>query len=380
MPATIEMVPGQTFDPVSLTIDDSNDALATIDFTLDPGTGGVSVCDSSLATCPNPQDSYTDDMTDNSLNTQITAYTAGSRVLHANGTMVDFPNLGDITACDPQGTTTITVTDEPPWAQIKEGDAIVGTTDVGSSISIPVVAGSYLMNYDTGEYPGNPIAKGSVSATPGGISTPQNWRSQGSGYAGVLPTYQNFRDRLPSTFTPANLGTPADEVTLSGGTQYANTGYYYFSHTGDLTFFQALTEGPIDIGTRRVVVFVDGNVTIQTPIRVTPGQGFFMLIATGNIIVDPQVAGPQEVPTLVPDLEGVYYTDQSFETGSLGADLDNQLHVRGMVVAADQVTLQRNLGDDAIKPAEILEYAPDQAMLIPPALAKMNINWRETLP
>jgi len=341
------------------------------------GTGGVSVCDSSLATCP-LQDTYLDDFTiDNALSTQLSAFSAGSRTLRAEGVMLDFPNLGDVTACDPQATTTINIIDQPSWAQFKEGDAITN-----GSISIPVVAGSYLMSYDTDEYPGIPIAEGSVTANPGGISTPQNWRSENPAYEGVLPSFSGFRNRLPSSFTPSGVsGGSADEFELTNGVaEYpTGSGYYFFEHAGsDLTLLES-SDGSIDLGTRRVIIFADGDVSIMSKIRLTPGQGFFMVIATGDIIVAPSVAGPQEDP-LIPDLEGVYYTDQNFETGTTGADLDDQINVRGVVVAGDQITLQRNLGDDALKPGELFEFAPDQAMLIPPALSKMQINWRETLP
>ena len=131
---------------------------------------------------------------------------------------------------------------------------------------------------------------------------------------------------------------------------------------------------------RKVVVFVDGNATISSDILVNDGVGFFMLLAGGNITVSTSVGGSQEdPPPLVPDLEGVYFTDGSFNTGTSGAGADEQLHVRGVVVAGNTVNMQRSVAYEDI-PSDLFEYGPDQSMMIPIALSRRSISWKEVLP
>jgi len=95
------------------------------------------------------------------------------------------------------------------------------------------------------------------------------------------------------------------------------------------------------------------------------------------------VAGLQEEApcktACIPDLEGFYFAGVSFNSGTNGSDLDNQLHLRGAVIAQN-INLERDLDDDSNTPGELFEFAPDLLMQYPVALGNRKIQWREVAP
>ncbi|MFC1600563.1 hypothetical protein ACFL25_00615 [Patescibacteria group bacterium] len=135
----------------------------------------------------------------------------------------------------------------------------------------------------------------------------------------------------------------------------------------------------IDVEDEKVILFVEGDINITSKIRVTPGQGFFMLIASGDITVHPSVGDDDGEP----DLEGIYYTDGSFYTGTNGSGSDTQLHIRGTVVAGNQsgegIVLERS-PSRADVPSELFQYAPDQTLMIPPVFSRKLLIWKEVTP
>jgi hypothetical protein len=46
------------------------------------------------------------------------------------------------------------------------------------------------------------------------------------------------------------------------------------------------------------------------------------------------------------------------------------------------ISLQRDLADDSVTPAELFEYTPDQIIVLlnTPALSSKNMNWKEVAP
>jgi hypothetical protein len=199
-------------------------------------------------------------------------------------------------------------------------------------------------------------------------------------YSGKLPSYSSFRGKVPAYALAGNIINQNTLTDPAFGTQFpSGSGYFYYSYnggSGDLIFQDP--SGVIDIGAKKVIVFADSDVLINSKIGLTKGLGFFMLVARGDITVDPGVGGPQETPP-VPDLEGVYYTDGTFSTGSGGSGLDEQLHTRGVIVALTKVEVDR-IPPSSVIPGELFEFGPDQSMLIPPAFSRRNIEWREVLP
>jgi len=119
------------------------------------------------------------------------------------------------------------------------------------------------------------------------------------------------------------------------------------------------------------VLFVNGNLTIDGRINITPGAGFFMAIASGNILINPGITNGAN-----PELEGVFVTDQNFQTVADSI----RLKVRGMVAAYGRVVLGRNLPDNSTLPAESFEYAPDLLFKIPQSLQLKRTRWKEVSP
>lgn len=352
---------------VSVPIPPSGGIIQNILFTAD-NVYGRTIDDNPLY--PNPDDGEL-------WLVQIEALAIGNGFYTAVATMDD-----GVTKCE--STANITVNPPDAWLQIEGGDVVVGHASRDPialiDISIPVLDPiTYLM---VGTPPGVPIAGGTITTAPGGISS-TDWSVANSPYGGDLPSYDTFRRKIPQTI-PYVLSGLADESTLLNmGTEYpAGSGYYYFSNAGNFDLLEDSTDptNTIDIGNERIVVFVDGNVNIRSNIRLTRGVGFFMLIASGNITIDHSVADPSPgAPDNEPEIEGVYFTDGNFSTGTNGSGLDNQLHIRGVVVAAGQVVPQRSNAYADI-PGELFEYAPDQSMLIPPALSGRSMTWKEVLP
>src|SRR4030042_1905779 len=213
------------------------------------------------------------------------------------------------------------------------------------------------------------------------VNTPGAWCQIMGGDA--MTFSGNISCTVPTNPVPPPVYYVEESTLQSGGTEYpAGSDYYYFEYGGsggDMEFVDDVgSDGIINLGNRKVVIFVhDTNgVNFNNKINVTKGQGFFMLITEGDIVVDPSVGGDNDG---VPELVGVYYSDGNFNTEKGGAGTDQQFHVRGIVVAGKQVVMQRSPAE-ANTPGEIFEYGPDQSMLIPPELSQKSITWKEVLP
>jgi len=147
-------------------------------------------------------------------------------------------------------------------------------------------------------------------------------------------------------------------------------GYKWYFREGDLTM-----QGEPTLGNTKVILFVNGNLTIDGIIDLTRGTGFFMAIVSGNIIVDPDVVHPSAGE---PELEGLFVADGNFTSGSDGDD--EQLYIRGMVTAYQQVQLDKALNDNSITPAELFTYAPDLLFNYPRSLTLKRTRWKEVTP
>ena len=317
----------------------------------------------------------------------MTGYTVGGNTtLTVTGRMTD-PIEGGVTCTAPVAS--VAVVNPPAWWQAKEGDLVtIGNifSEISALCSSSPTCDGNLVIYASGNFPGVPTAGGSINTGTGCtncFSSSYNWRVSGAAYAGPTLTFDYFRQKLPTSFTPENIAVlPLNELMLaSGAAEYPPASrYYYYQYNGALGDLRIEDpDGVVSIGTRKVIVFADSNVLIASDIRVTPGQGLFLLIASGNISVTPTVGDPLPVDTL-PNLEGIYFTEGQFLTGTSGPALDQQLHVRGSVVAWDKVVLERDLTDNTTAPAELFEYATDQFLLFPAVLGERDVSWREVAP
>ena len=343
----------------------------------------ISIGDSLTSPVPVGQSSYTDATAVYSMN--ATAYSIGASATLRAGVIMDGFERCDVSIG-------VGVTNTSAWWQTKEGDLVTNGdmfSEIPGGCVTDVLCNESLIIYDTGDFPGVPQAGGSidVGANGGVISLVYNWRAEGTTYDGPALSYSYFRNKLPSSVIPQAVAVnPLSGATLAaGGTEYpVGSGYHYYEYTGG-GGLQILNAGDIDLGSRKVIVFAPGSVSIESKILVQNGLGSFVLISGGNISVAPAVSGPQEFSTCTdnnctPDLEGIYFSEAAYQTGSAGVGADSPLHVRGIVVAWDQVVMQRDLPDNSLTPAEFFEFGYDQLMLFPPTLGERNIVWREVAP
>ena len=151
---------------------------------------------------------------------------------------------------------------------------------------------------------------------------------------------------IPPTATPTP--GPGGPVVLVG----------VMKRTGDLNL-----SGNIDIGSRKVIILVDGNVYLNGNLNLTNGSGFLAIFASGNIVVNSSVGETvyRDISPLVystPHLEGIFFAQGMFDTGTIGgAGVDRQLRVDGTVIGIGGVDLQRNAAGDY--PAEYFNFRPD---------------------
>lgn len=305
--------------------------------------------------------------------TTITAQGIGNTNYTATATMQD-----GTTQC--AASANIQVVNPSSWWQSKEGDVHAAgggiISQIPPSCNPTTDCEAYLSLFDAGEYPGIAIAGGSVSTGDGEVSDTYNWSVESSPYTGGFPyTYDYFDDHVP---TGAFVSTVSSFGDLTSGTPYK--GYYIGKTAGDFT----ISGSPIDLGDAKAVLFVNGNLNIDTSINLNDGTGFFLVIAAGDISVNASVGGAIDED---PDLEGVYITNRQLKTGTLGLDQDTDpLHVRGVVIGLgddgvnDGVVLERSLTDNSNIPAELFEYGPDQSLAFPDFLLPEDIVWREVAP
>ena len=147
-----------------------------------------------------------------------------------------------------------------------------------------------------------------------------------------------------------------------------------FYVSGDL---ETTSGNPWTIGsTEQMVIFVSGSAHINSPITITPG-GFFALIVNGTITVDSTVGGP--AANTVPTLEGIYITNQ-FETGTSDTVGTERLNIKGSVIA-DMFLLNRSLGIfNATLPAEQFTFNPQLLFTMPDKMKEIPYVWQEVAP
>lgn len=295
---------------------------------------------------------------------------------------------GTTVMCSQTGT--VTITNPPAWWQAAKSSVVAAGGGITSSIPYPscyldASCDPNLITYASAsnEYPGVAMASGgstsiSAGSTGGTISDPYNWKATSMIYSNMDDySYTLFESKVPDSYFGAGTD-PGGTVTsslASGGYLDAN-GYRWYRHNGPLTIQSAQA-----LANSKVVLFVDGNVTIENTINFTDGVGFFMVISSGNITVLDTVGGDiASYNKTTPELEGIYYADGTFATGSFGEFADTKaLHVRGSVFAGN-VSLDRSLTDNSTVPGEYFEYGADALMNYPRELRIRRIRWREIAP
>lgn len=273
-------------------------------------------------------------------------------------------------------TSTITVSNPGPWFQVKDADIQSGGNLV-SKIPAQCVLPDCDPKFDldgTGGYPGVCAYGGTTANFGSGTVSSKGWLAN-SGYAGRRYDYAFFEKLTPD----GAFQTPITESEVTGGdliSGFQSGGYIWRYRNGNLTI-----NGTTNLGIRKVILLVDGNLTINGRITLDDGTGFFATFVSGNIAVDPTVSHPNQ-----PAIEGVFMADGTISTGTRITSSDDRLYIRGMLAAWGGINLQRDLdptkasGANNTSAAEFIEYAPDLVFSFPRELARRGIVWREIAP
>ena len=269
-----------------------------------------------------------------------------------------------------------------PWWQVQDADVATA----GDLKSAP--PGSNLFDLaGGGGYPGIPLYGGATTLTTSNVSAAK-WLVNSSIGSSKIFDYQYFANLVPAgTITNSITNPSIGSADLTGGQIDPTTGYYWYKYDGSVNNNTPLTiSSAVNIGSKKVILLVNAaDLDINGNINLTKGQGFFMTTVGqdsngngGNIIVSPTVGGGGSA-----NLEGIYEADGSFQDGTNQPTTnDNQLWIRGSIVAYGSVGLSRDLGGttNLTVPAELMEFAPDQIMLFPSVLGERKINWKEVAP
>jgi len=259
------------------------------------------------------------------------------------------------------------------WWQVKGADVWSRFGNVISELPIT----QFFNLSGLGGYPGIFVAGlGDVDPGQGQLTqTGVDWKVSTT-YKGDTYDYSYFERKVPSDIkalwdegSGVIDGGLVDDVAddlLIGEVKDSND-YYWIKHEGSLTIGSDL-----NFGTNKVILYVDeGDLIINESIN----NGFFMVIVDGDIDVK-----IDENSGTDPELEGVFVSDGSFNTDPEG-NINEQLWVRGTVIAWGGVNLQRDLGDDnANTPAELFEYSPALYLAIPSNLNEKIMRWKEVAP
>ncbi len=211
---------------------------------------------------------------------------------------------------------------------------------------------------------------GSAAAVQIGTGTisSKDWLAK-SPINGRIPDYDSFVSLIPVSITPSDTGGICAGGTFNSGGATTGNGYYWYRHNGDVTISSDVN---LNAG-RKVILFVDGNLTINGKISYNPANSYFMPIVKGNITV----AGTVTTAAGTPTLTGIFYCDGKFDSG-VGT---GPLSVLGSVVAKNGVSLQRDLGPgNNFESSENFTISPDLMLNYPGELSFKRPIWKEVAP
>lgn len=183
--------------------------------------------------------------------------------------------------------------------------------------------------------------------------------------------YQEFAERMDVPGSATALTAPATtNPTCAAGT----TCIYYVN--GDMT--TESTDWSIG-ATEKMVIFVNGNVTINGRIQIANG-GFFSIIASGDITVSTTLGVPVTAPNPGnTNLEGIFITNGTFSTSNSTGN--NRLIVLGSVIA-NSFQLLRDAGAayNDTYPSEVFRFDPQLLFTMPDEMKDIPYTWQELAP
>lgn len=202
---------------------------------------------------------------------------------------------------------------------------------------------------------------------PGEISSTK-WRAKT-----VNNIYSNYKvagywDVIINAKSPQNIGNGVDiNSKMTGGITN------YFKSASNLTLNKEQKFDKLGAA----VVLVNGDLTIDAPIKRTGKKTFPAFFVTGKIIFGTSLAGTAAAP----DIDGVFYADGKIEVPAT----NKQFNANGIFIALDGFSLLRSLGNDETtgnpkNPPEKFSFDPSLVINAPVDLMKSNYSWKEVAP
>lgn len=299
-----------------------------------------------------------------------------------------------IAGCDrsPRAIAVGTCLDFKPWFGVGGGDVISATGRLNSNM-LQIDPPPYFMDNDALSLrPGMILGQSADSGMPWSypqLSSTTKWLSV------INPSwdlatkkdilYQSMADRLTAQATPVEVldgnsdittqaqwnllvNSAADlahnRITLSNIAGPNNT-VVILRRKGNMVFDAPIdvTDGGVNNQNKKVVLLVDGDVIVNGNLNISnDNDGFFALLVGGSITINGNVGEPvyQDIrlPSFQPHLEGIFFAQTSFYTGSS----DRQLRVDGSVVAMSRIFMNRSKKGNF--PAEYFKFRPEYTNIL----------------
>lgn len=187
----------------------------------------------------------------------------------------------------------------------------------------------------------------------------------------AVSTYRG--KRMDYNYFAASMGvvrnSPSDWETDNLNMQTGERDFWYAAPSSGVA---TIASPWLVASDEKQVVFVNGDLRIESDIEVEPG-GFLALIVSGNIVIDP----------LVNLVEGILISSGNFETESAyeeGVVVDSQLNTSGSIITWGSMVLTRNLGPgNNSTPAEKFSYRPDMLISMPEKMKTFAMQWEEVV-
>jgi hypothetical protein len=304
---------------------------------------------------------------------------------------------------DASPTPTPTPTPIPgPWWQVSDADVSTNgdlTSLIPDTCTLPVCNPVFGLVGDGG-FPGVPAFGGTANFNLGAgtgmaAEDPYNWSANTQSSFRKTYNYAFFKSQLPADIIPTEINSSVDPSCVPGGGCTVNGGFfdsggtasrgYIWYHFDGETLDTLTINGDVTLaGDRKVVLLVEGgDLNIGGRINISsPGEGFFMTVVgkngsggRGNILIDPSVSHLTEAV-----VEGIFLAEGEIRTGTNGVDLDGRLYLRGSYAAYGGMVLERDLADDSVTPAELVEYAPEIIAAFPRVFTTRRMSWKEVAP
>lgn len=244
--------------------------------------------------------------------------------------------------------TPVNVIAPPAWWQTKDGDV---HADGSITSLIPLIAitppPKHLSLVGDGGDPGVVSYGGSISLDAGSVSS-KGWQAQ--------TTYHEDEVNFDYLMNRLNVDTT---VTFAAPTLPTDSKTYYLNGPSEI-------DG-VNIGTKKIVVFVNGDATVKGDITVDNG-GFFAVVAKGNITFNADVK----------EAHGFYLADNVLSVAS-GSNL---FEGEGSFIGWNGVDLQRDLGASSfnITPSELFTFRPDLLINAPKEFLFTPFVFQEVAP